>query len=132
MWYFDGLMSPKIFSQPLPYVSGRQSWCISTDSVVYPIGRGKYGILAKLDRNSMNGFFTRNSQTSWPVNFFSKKIYDGDEWIEEKDVVEYFRAYDLYCFKKFGNFYVAKNYPQKRYIIKMCKKPYFFERTFCD
>ena len=31
-------------SQPIPRLTSRQSWCISLDSVMYPIGRGNDGI----------------------------------------------------------------------------------------
>ena len=35
-------------TQPIPRLTSRQSWCISSDSVVYPIGRGEDVIPANL------------------------------------------------------------------------------------
>ena len=49
--YFHWVMSPKRPSQPIPCLIGRQSWCISSDSVVYSDGSRKVGMPRSMYEN---------------------------------------------------------------------------------
>ena len=54
--FFDWLKSLRRPSQPIPRLISRQSWCFSSDSVLYPIRRGKDSIQANLYENIINCF----------------------------------------------------------------------------
>ena len=72
-------------SQPIPHLPGRQSWCISPDSVIYPIGRGKDGIPDNLYKNSIVSFFTNIAQWVVQWSFFkssqAKRIMWGNGYM---------------------------------------------------
>ena len=51
---FDWLMSPKRPTQRISRRTSRQSWCISSDSVVYPIERGKVVAPENLYKDLLN------------------------------------------------------------------------------
>ena len=54
VWHFGWLMSPKRPNQPIPILTSRQSWCISSNLVVYPIGKRKDDIPENLYENFLN------------------------------------------------------------------------------
>ena len=57
LFYFGWLMSRKQPGQHIPCLTSRQSRCISTNFVVYLIGKGKDGIPANLCKNLLNQVF---------------------------------------------------------------------------
>ena len=77
--YIDSLMLPESFSKHILRLISRQIWCISSDSVVYPMRRGKDGIPANLYKSTdLLTFFTKNAQINLAniVFFVHQKTVD--------------------------------------------------------
>ena len=68
--FFDLLMLPTSPSQPVPRLTSRQSWCISSDSVVHPIGKGEDGAWRICTKTYYFTFFPRNAQMEWASKVF--------------------------------------------------------------
>ena len=59
---FGWLISSKKPIQLFPRLTRRRLWCISSDLVVYPVGRGKDVIQSVLNKSPFVGFITNSTE----------------------------------------------------------------------